>query len=325
MKAKFKAFALAALALGVIALPVRAQEEQERTELERRLRELRNEMRDIERQLMRQRVQGRSFSRSLAPVLAFGTNRVRLGVTVQTRADEETDEIGAILQSVAEDSPAKEAGLESGDVIITFNGEPLAGRYPAAGWGESEPARKLIDLVGDMEEGDEVTIEYQRDGRTNSTTATLRAMEPDAQWFSLRVPDVDIVGPETLEWVGPRSLGVNVGSGANIITMLAGPWSDVELVRLNEDLGRYFGTSEGLLVIRVPDDEGSNLMAGDVILNIGGREVLTPSRALRILRSYEAGEEIEMEIMRDRNRMTITTTVPESDNHFEFRRQRREF
>jgi hypothetical protein len=150
-------------------------------------------------------------------------------------------------------------------------------------------------------------------------------MEPDEQWFSLRVPDMEVGTPERFEVVGPRSLGVTMGRGANIITLLAGPWSDVELVRLNEDLGRYFGTSEGLLVIRVPDDEGIDLMAGDVILNIGGREVLTPSRALRILRSYEPGEEVEMEIMRDRNRMTITTTVPENDNHFEFRRQRREF
>lgn len=325
MKAKIKTLTLTALALGIITLPLRAQEEPDRAELERRLRELRREMREVQRQLLRQQVDVRAFSRSLAPVLAFGTNRVRLGVTVQTQADEETDAIGAVLQAVAEDSPAAEAGLESGDIITSFNGEPLTGRHPSAGWRESEPARKLIDLVGEMKEGDEVTIEYQRDGRTYTTTATLRVVEPDAEWFSLGVPDADVVTPETFEWSTPRRLGVALAPEGNMITLFAGPWSDVELVRLNEDLGRYFGTSEGLLVIRVPEDEEMNLMGGDVILTIGGREALTPSRALRILRSYEPGEEIELEIMRDRNRMTVTMTVPESDNHFGIMRQRREF
>jgi S1-C subfamily serine protease len=92
----------------------------------------------------------------------------------------------------------------------------------------------------------------------------------------------------------------------------------MELASLNEGLGRYFGTDEGLLVIRAPE-ESLDLQAGDVILSIDGREPRSPSRALRILRSYEPGEEVSMEVMRDLNRMTISATVPEPEGWYDRR------
>ena len=48
---------------------------------------------------------------------------------------------------------------------------------------------------------------------------------------------------------------------------------------------------------------------------------------MRILRSYEEGETINIEIMRDRNRMTISYVVPERENNwsrFDSLRHRRE-
>src|SRR2546425_7956477 len=68
------------------------------------------------------------------------------------------------------------------------------------------------------------------------------------------------------------------------------PWGDLELVGLNPDLGEYFGTKEGLLVVKAPADSSLPVKGGDVILSIGGRKPSSPSHAMRILRSYEAGE-----------------------------------
>ena len=68
-------------------------------------------------------------------------------------------------------------------------------------------------------------------------------------------------------------------------------------------------------------EELHGIRKGDVIVAIGGRDADTPSRALRILRSYDEGEEIEMTIMRDQSRQTIAVTVPERHNEFFYERR----
>jgi S1-C subfamily serine protease len=88
-------------------------------------------------------------------------------------------------------------------------------------------------------------------------------------------------------------------------------WQDIELVALNADLGEYFGTSEGLLVVRTPKDDGLKLRAGDVILKIGDRTPGSPSKAMRILRSYEGGESVAVQVLRKREQVTLSLQVPE--------------
>lgn len=82
------------------------------------------------------------------------------------------------------------------------------------------------------------------------------------------------------------------------------PWGELELVTVTEDLGRYFDTSEGLLVVSAPNDGAMDidLKEGDVMLSISGRTPNSPEHAIRILSSFEAGETIELSIMRDRRR-----------------------
>jgi len=89
------------------------------------------------------------------------------------------------------------------------------------------------------------------------------------------------------------------------------PWGDLELVSLNPDLGEYFGTKEGVLVVKAPADSSLPLKSGDVILKIGDRTPSSPSHAMRILRSYEAGESVSIDLMRKQMRTTLTWKVPE--------------
>jgi C-terminal processing protease CtpA/Prc len=314
MRAKKLLFSMAFLAaVGVWAVPVEAQEDvrERRRELEERLRELRQEIEEIQDELRPRRFSV-GFRGPMEPfrVLTFPRNRARLGVVVRTAADDETDHSGALIQSVTPDGPADEAGLEAGDMITQFDGESLVGRYPPAAPDESEPARKLVDLVGELEIGDTVAIEYRRDDQTRNTTAVLRKIDENEFVFWGDAPEVPVL---------PR---VNVfadgGRRSAVISVLSDTWSEIELVSLNEGLGRYFGTEEGLLVVRAPE-EFLDLEAGDVILSIDSREPRSPSRALRILRSYEPGEEVSMEIMRDLSRITISATVPEPEGWFDRR------
>ncbi|MDZ7643213.1 MAG: PDZ domain-containing protein [Woeseiaceae bacterium] len=89
-------------------------------------------------------------------------------------------------------------------------------------------------------------------------------------------------------------------------------WGDLEMVGLTEDLGRYFGTDKGLLVVRAPDDEDLKLRDGDVIQSIDGREPNSVAHAVRILGSYQAGETMEIEIVRDQRRQTPSILIPDN-------------
>ncbi len=131
--------------------------------------------------------------------------------------------------------------------------------------------------------------------------------------YRFSVPDIDVDIPRfTVE--------------TPLLRVLGSPWLDVELVTLDEDLGAYFGTTDGLLVIEAPGDEAIDLRSGDVILNVDGREPSSQSHLFRILRSYEPGETMVLEVLRNRTRVNVSVEVPERDdsdrNAFTTRRSR---
>jgi hypothetical protein len=68
---------------------------------------------------------------------------------------------GVLIGSVEEDSPAAAAGLRVGDVLTRFDGEDVTS------------AGRLSRLVREREKDDQVRIEYVRDGKAATATATL--------------------------------------------------------------------------------------------------------------------------------------------------------
>ena len=297
---------LAAVALGMGISTAHAQTEQERQEMEQRLRELRQELRELERKLGRNafvRIQGGQ------PLFMEAGQRPRLGVVVQTGRHPVTDSIGALLQAVTPDGPAHKAGLRAGDIVLRFKGEALANARP-------DPGQRLIDMARDLEENKGVEVVYRRDGRRQTATVTPEVM--DGFSYSYVVPDVPTLRLE-LDTMLENARGAIARARPFMQTMpefegavwgLSSRWSDMELVELSPELGRYFGATEGLLVIRPPRDGLLQLQAGDVIVRIGGRVPQSPSHAARILRSYEPGDELRVEILRDKQRRNLNATVP---------------
>jgi hypothetical protein len=92
-------------------------------------------------------------------------------------------------------------------------------------------------------------------------------------------------------------------------------WLDMELVAINPDLGEYFGSTEGLLVVKAPESS-LGIKAGDVLLKIGDRKATSPSQAFRVLQSYDAGETVTLEVLRKQKRQTLQVKVPDDEeNH----------
>lgn len=236
--------------------------------------------------------------------------RGRLGVTVDMRADAARDSVGALIAGVAPGGAAERAGIRTGDIVTRLNGSRLAGPAPSGediDAAESHPAHRLIQLASRLDPGDTVRLEVRRDGRLQ--TFTFQAEESDMDMLVRRM------GPGMLpELLGPalrRGFDIAREAPGRFMVSIGGALNDIELVKVNPGLGEYFGTTEGLLVTNVGSDSALGLRSGDVVLSIGGRRPTSVQHALRILSTYDPGEAVQLEVMRQRRRVTVSGHMPE--------------
>lgn len=224
--------------------------------------------------------------RSIAP-------RPMLGINISNTTDQED---GVEIFGVTPGGPADEAGLRAGDVLTRIDDVDLTGAGPEAA------ADRLTDYMADVEDGQEVTVTFMRDDEQEQVVVVPREMNPLRFAFDMDDFDFGLVDPEIPDGLTAHAYQFRFGD--------AGPWGDMELVSLSPDLARYFGTDDGLLVIRAPQDSALKLRDGDVILEIDGRKPTSPGHAMRILRSYETGEQLGLRIVRDKKRLTLELEMP---------------
>jgi S1-C subfamily serine protease len=236
-------------------------------------------------------------------VFSFSGSRGRIGVVVSTKADPQDDKIGASIEAVTPGGPAEKAGLKAGDIITRFNGTALGG-VAAEADEDSGPGMKLIELARALDPGDTVQVEYRRGSETRKATLVAEEVEWNASG-NVEMPDMERMMPK-----------IAFGPGNHFDLMMGRPWGGIELVSLNADLGEYFGTRDGVLVVKAGGDSTLPLKGGDVILAIGGRKPTSPEHAMRILGSYDPGETVTLDVQRKQKRMTLSWKVPENERHF---------
>ena len=261
------------------------------------------------------RLQGNIMSRGLLGI------RLSLGST-------DTDAQGAEVQGVTSDGPADEAGLREGDIITSLDGhsllEPLADPdlEERVDPDRSVPGQRLLFLARELEPGEEVEVEYLRDGTTASAT-----VEPRPTWMAMGF-DADRV-EEVMEQARERAREASERA-REVAEQMREQWDDyawypeggsaiavmglrashgISLVTLNPALGRYFDAESGALVTDAEEDNPLGLEAGDVILAIDGRSIDSAGDVRRILRSYEEDEAMTLTIMRDGGEMRVSGSV----------------
>ena len=90
----------------------------------------------------------------------------------------------------------------------------------------------------------------------------------------------------------------------------------LQLAEVDPGLGEYFKTDRGVLVLKARADNDLQLEPGDVILQVGETEVNSPAEFMRALRGFESGDELVMNIKRNRKNRTLKTTMPEDRTSF---------
>ena len=199
---------------------------------------------------------------------------------------------GVVIEDVRGQSPAAEAGLEVGDVMITFDGERIrSARQLARLVQETRSGRTVRAVV--MREGARLELEVTPHTRSGlSIAGDVRRLLPDPG-FRFPLPEIDMPRFDLEAWavraVRPGRLGVGVQE-------------------IGPQLAAYFAVENGVLVTSVTEESPgaeAGLKAGDVITSVDDwpiDEVL--DLRLRLLR-VEPGETFEIAVVRDKEAMTL--------------------
>jgi hypothetical protein len=90
----------------------------------------------------------------------------------------------------------------------------------------------------------------------------------------------------------------------------------LQLATVSPELGRYFKTDRGVLVLEAKPDNALQLNTGDVVLNVGTSEVNSPADLMRALRAFEPDDEVQLDVKRDRRNKTIKVKMPKQNVDF---------
>ena len=292
------------------AAPAAAAEAMTDAEVEQRMRELSREMAELQRKVSKDRRVQIIEDRQVA------MNRAMLGINVDDQASTKSGE-GVVVAAVTPNGPAGKAGLRSGDLILSIDGKALKAR------GEDSPFELLREVMADKDPGSEAKLKLRRDGKNLELSVKTEAYAPRAfafrsnpgpggARFEMLVPPMAPMAPMAPNAPMPSLAPLmDLAPGMARFRYFAREWGDLEMVSLSPKLGEYFGAKEGVLVVHAPDAKSLPLQDGDVILRIGDRKPSNPEQVMRILRSYDGGEKLKVEVLRNRKPVTLDLEVPQ--------------
>jgi serine protease Do len=223
--------------------------------------------------------------RDLLPQLRTGKiTRGMIGVSVGPIPRNAVDEFGlkdrrgALVATVSRGGPAAKAGLEPGDVIVAFNGKPIANRD------------ELVRMVVGTKPGTTVPIRVIRDKQEKTLSVTIDELNLEQE--GNRSERAETTDPDEEASSG---FGMTLG---NITPDVA------RRLRLDSDV-------RGAVVVDVEPQSPaarSGISTGDVILQVNRRPVSSVSEASRELGRVQSGGTAFLLILRGGQETFVTVT-----------------
>jgi C-terminal processing protease CtpA/Prc len=209
---------------------------------------------------------------------------------------------GAFVQTIVENSPAEEAGIEKGDVIVRFANETI------------DDGEDLTEAVRATKPKTEVGIEINRNGEKKTIKVVIGKLKtPQAFAFNF--------DEDGMKWHSASPNIPNLRKNLNIRVFSESKFQGAQMQPLTKQLGEYFGTpsGKGLLVTEVEknsDAEKAGLKAGDVITKVNGNKIKDISDLHEEFIDAE-GKDASIEIMRDKKSMILNMKIEKEDDEEE--------
>ena len=177
---------------------------------------------------------------------------------------------GALISRVLPDTPAEAGGLREGDVITSFNGQPI------------ERSGELPHYVGRARAGSMADLELVRDGE---------AME-----LRLKVGELADLGEG-----GNRQASAEGGGGRLGLSVV--PLNDEELAQLDISGGVRVTNASGAAA-------EADIRRGDVITRLNHQAVDSPDSLREISEALESGRPVPVLVLRNGNAVYLALHVP---------------
>ena len=314
-KALALAFALAVPALGIAAdapAPIAhaatavsdtRTQRQELNQLREQMQELSRKMADLSQKM------GDVGPRAYAWRYLADPNRGMLGIVMTTEKD------GMHVAAVTPGGPAEKAGVRDGDVIVAVDGKPV----------DKIQREDAVPQFAALKVGQTIKLTIQRDGGKTElnigVTAERREPYNFASAFENPLPGDFNKNVHNQVAQAMREAHVAQRAGGQARRAMehfhfSTPWWGLNLVSLNPDLGGYFGTDKGVLVLSADDDTFKGLKSGDVLLTVADQNIQRPEDALRALREQPTGSAVKVRVMRQHKSLTLNVKSPDVTSMF---------
>lgn len=178
---------------------------------------------------------------------------------------------GVFVRDVNKNSAGDEAGLQTGDIILSVDGK------------EVDSPNSLQTSVASHYPGDVITLKVFRDGKTIEKKVTLKSMNEEEQVASNDESQGDDSTPRepiSAKKVTIDDLGLTVKS-------------------MDATTKRSSGEDNGVVVVKVDPLGPANergLSQGDVILSVGSQKVANPEQFQSAIRKLKPGDAVMMRV-----------------------------
>jgi serine protease Do len=183
---------------------------------------------------------------------------------------------GALIARVVPGGPADQAGLRSGDIILSYNGQDLA------------TSSSLPPLVGNSDPGDKAQLKLIRDGKQID--------------MAIEVGTLDTADGEAAQDRAEAPVPSRPGTLGVIVRALT-----------TEERSRGQIVSGGVWVARVDEGAGreAGLRNGDIILSLGGSEIDSPDRFAEVVGRLQPGQSAPLLVQRRGTPVFLALEIPE--------------
>ena len=209
----------------------------------------------------------------------FGrVSRGRIGVVIQEVSKELADSFGlskptgALVNAVEKGGPAEKAGVETGDIILRFDGKPVSS------------SSELPRIVGNTKPGSRASIEIWRKGVTREVTVTVGELVEDR------------VAGRT------ERRGKPTEQAANRLGFV--------VADLSAEQKREMKVGAGVMIEEVQNSRRADVRAGDLITAVTAKgrttEVKSSEQFNRLLAQLERSTTLTLHIRRGESNLFVT-------------------